>query len=576
MSVDTTVTFSDPYNIKSRIHAGTIDSFEKFKLNLQAYNLKRNERIDKLISVDFLKSKIDAHPYQLKVALDILKNKNTTAILADEVGLGKTIEAGIILKEHILRGTANKILILVPKALLNQWQTEMKEKFSENFIIARGSGFKGFDKHDKIVCSIGRLVHQFDEISKINWDFVIVDEAHLFSNFNRRRTSIANLNKRYMLLLTATPIQNKITDVYSLIDLLQPGMLGTRKHFVSKFSGDPKHRSLNESMEPEFQEVIRNTMCRTRRTETGIPFTKRFVESRQIQGTPEEYELTDNVINYLKDYYERNEDKNNIRKNASLLFSAVSIQQSLSSSPEALIIALENWIVKKPLEKGAVEPIINMAKKIHSSKEKLLIEVLTDLKDQQAVIFCSRRSTAKKIQKILSEKIGPAIVYSGEISSTHIRKNIIKDFLDGKYRFLVATDAAAEGLNLQKCHILFNYDLHWNPMKIEQRIGRVHRFGQQRDVTIFNLTLKDSIDDYVLNILFQKIKLFSMAVGNIETIVSELKSNNQDLRKTIMEIVLRSNSKMDIQAELEKLRTDMAYLLEKQKLAQEFTEGVFG
>ena len=140
----------------------------------------------------------------------------------------------------------------------------------------------------------------------------------------------------------------------------------------------------------------------------------------------------------------------------------------------------------------------------------------------------------------------------------------------------MATDAAAEGLNLQHCNILFNYDLHWNPMKIEQRIGRIHRFGQEKDVTIFNLCIKDTIDDYVLHVLFQKIELFTMTIGGMETILSEIKEDIADMEKAIMEIILRSKTKRDVKKELQEISRDLGYAKEKQKLAEKFTKGVLG
>ena len=143
-------------------------------------------------------------------------------------------------------------------------------------------------------------------------------------------------------------------------------------------------------------------------------------------------------------------------------------------------------------------------------------------------------------------------------------------------KYLVATDAAAEGLNLQKCNVLFNYDLHWNPMKIEQRIGRIHRIGQDRDVSIFNLSIKDTIDDYVLHVLYQKIDLFMMTIGGMETILAEVKEGLENIERTIMEIVLRSKNRRNIKGELEKLSNDLIYAKQKQRLAEKFTAGVLG
>jgi len=154
------------------------------------------------------------------------------------------------------------------------------------------------------------------------------------------------------------------------------------------------------------------------------------------------------------------------------------------------------------------------------------------------------------------------------------RDATIEAFKKGEIQYLIATDAAAEGLNLQNCALMFNYDLHWNPMKIEQRIGRIHRFKQDRDVTIFNLAVKDTVDDYVLHILYQKIELFTMTIGKMETVLAELKEGNQDIQKTIAEILLRSNSRIDIQKELEKLANNLNVSKTNQELAEQFTRGI--
>jgi superfamily II DNA/RNA helicase len=207
------------------------------------------------------------------------------------------------------------------------------------------------------------------------------------------------------------------------------------------------------------------------------------------------------------------------------------------------------------------------------SKIELLKKVVKEVDDEQALIFCSRKITAEKIKELLSADYGNAELFTGEMGAS-ARERVLDDFRKGIARYLVATDAAAEGLNLQNCCVMFNFDLHWNPMKIEQRIGRIHRFGQERDVTIFNLSVRDTIDDYVLHILYQKIELFTMTIGKIETVLAEIKEGSQDLDKTIMEIVLRSKNRKDIKKELEKLSNDLSFAKEKQELSEKFTKGV--
>jgi superfamily II DNA/RNA helicase len=200
---------------------------------------------------------------------------------------------------------------------------------------------------------------------------------------------------------------------------------------------------------------------------------------------------------------------------------------------------------------------------------------LREIPNEQAILFCLRKITARKLKELLDPEFGKADVYLGDLSQAE-RERVIESFKSGKTKYLIATDAAAEGLNLQNCCVMFNYDLHWNPMKIEQRIGRIHRFKQDRDVTVFNLCVKDTIDDYVLHILYQKIDLFTMTIGKMETVLAELKKGSQDIQKTIFEILLRSNNRLDIQKELEKLANDLNVSRKKQELSEQFTQGVLG
>jgi len=586
------ISYSDPNHIRGLIQKNKFSSFSKFKLNLEASELKKFTSIDKLLSMDILRTKIDAHPYQMKVALTVLRDMNTNAILADEVGLGKTIEAGMILKELLLREVIKSVLIIVPKALLTQWREELREKFGENFVIANDNKeFVGFEHDDKIICSSGLLHHRIKDIMKRKWDLIIVDEAHTYRNTKSKgRIYLSEIPRVHLLLLTATPINNKLTDLFSLADLVYPGILETESSFISRYAEDSKCRVVKRNTVNELRNKVFQIMCRTRKIETDIPFTKRFVESRRIKASDDEMIFIDKSTEYLKDLcnnkFKTVDDlksqnpitgqRSDAQSQAILIFQAISIQQSISSSPQAAIESLQRRHKTHPNERTVLTDLIKLAQKIKSSKLELLRQVLKEIKDEQAVIFCLRKATANKLKEILGKEFGKAEVYSGDISSTSKRKKIIDDFKAGNIRYLVATDAAAEGLNLQHCNILFNFDLHWNPMKIEQRIGRVHRFGQEKDVTIFNLCIKDTIDDYVIHVLFQKIDLFSMTIGGMETILSEIKEDVADINTTIMEILLRSKTKRDIKKELEELSENLERAKEKQEMAEKFTKGVLG
>jgi SNF2 family DNA or RNA helicase len=581
-------TFLDLYEIGKKVQKNQFSTFENFKLNLEAMQLKQSTKIDRLIAVDAVRTKLTPYNFQMHTALRVINEMNSNAILADEVGLGKTIEAGLVMKELLLREEVNSILVVAPKSLLTQWKNEMAEKFGESFVIANYPGERAdLELDNRIICSHNFLARKIDEFENRTWDLVVVDEAHAFRNTqSKSRASIASLRKNHLLLLTATPLCNKLTDLYSLVDLVQPGLLDSERAFISRYVEDGKGRIVKSDEAYKLKRNLQKIMCRTRREQTGIPFTKRCVESRSLEPNSLEREFIDAATEYLRKVSQNqfktiealiaqnpNRKISQSQSNAILVFQAVTLQQSFSSSPDAAIESLQKRQQKFPTETEVTNRLIEMAKKVKSAKMELLKKILKEMPNEQAVIFCLRKVTAHKLKEILDKDFGSAAVYLGTMNQTE-RDSVIEKFKQGEIKYLIATDAAAEGLNLQNCCLMFNYDLHWNPMKMEQRIGRIHRFKQDRDVTIFNLSVKDTIDDYVLHILYQKIELFTMTVGKMETVLAELKEGSQDIQKTIAEILLRCNSHIDIRQELAKLADDLNISREKQELAEKFTQGV--
>jgi SNF2 family DNA or RNA helicase len=581
-----TYTFSDQYNIKRLAETKSFSSYRNFKLQLEAMQLKNHCQIDKLISAETLRAKLIPYNFQMQIALQVINEMNANAILADEVGLGKTIEAGLIMKELLLRGEINSILIVSPKSLLSQWKTEMAEKFGETFTVANNHRVD-LKSANRLICSHNLMARKFDEFASRTWDLIVVDEAHAFRNTHSKgRGCLSNLRKNHLLLLTATPLCNRLTDLYSIVDLIQPGIFDSERQFVSRFAEDTRSRVVKPEGAYQLRQTLREVMCRTRREQTGVPFTKRFVDSRTLEANESERMFIDKATQYLRDLYKNSfrtietlMAENPTRKfsvsqsNAILVFQAVSLQQSFSSSPEASIESLMKRGQRFPSEAQATGKLIELAKQIKSSKIQLLKEILKEISNEQAIIFCLRRITAHKLKEMLYQEFGKAAVYLGNMTQNE-RDEVISAFKKGQIKYLVATDSAAEGLNLQNCRIMFNYDLHWNPMKIEQRIGRIHRYKQERDVTVFNLSIKDTIDDYVLHILYQKIDLFTMTIGKMETVLAELKEGSQDLQKTIMGIVLRNDSEVDVKKELEKLADDLSVSRKNQELSEKFTQGV--
>ena len=372
------ITYSDPNNIRKLIENNQFSSFDKFILNLKAREIKSIGSIDRLLSIDFLRTKLDPYPFQMRVALSVLQEMNANAILADEVGLGKTIEAGLILKELIVRGIVSSILIIVPKSLMKQWKDEMLNKFGERFIKTNDPEFVSFETDDKVICSSSVLVRRSKDIEKKRWDLVIVDEAHTFRNLRSKgRESLARIHRHYLLLLSATPLCNKLTDLYSLVDLISPGMLGTERAFVSRYAADSKCRVIRSDMVDSIRTALEEVMCRTRRIDTDIPFTQRFVESRKIQAKDIEYQFIDEATQYLKDIgnnrfktIEELQKENptinisNAKSEAILIFQAISMQQSLSSSPYAAIESLNKRFEKYPSERQAISRLVKLAEQI--------------------------------------------------------------------------------------------------------------------------------------------------------------------------------------------------------------------
>jgi len=583
-----TITQSDPYDLKSRIQKNTCSTIQKFLLSLEASKIKQTDKIDHLIATDAIRTKLVPYNFQLHTALQVINDMNGNAILADEVGLGKTVEAGLIMKELLLREEINSVLIVSPKSLLSQWKSELNEKFGEIFSIANVPGeHANLKTGNRLICSHNMLVKKHEELCSRTWDLIVVDEAHAFRNIHSKgRQALASLRKNHLLLLTATPLCNRLTDLYSIVDLIEPGILASERAFISRFAKDARSRVVREQEANYLRQTIRGVICRTRREQTGIPFTKRCVESRTLEPNAQEREFIEEATEYLRkvsnNHFKTIETliaENPSRKlstsqsNAILVFQAITLQQSFSSSPFASIESLRKRQQRFPIEIEATNKLIKMASKVRGAKLDLLRNVLNEAPKEQAVIFCLRKITARKIKDMLEAEFGNAAVYVGDMNQA-TRDQVIADFKSGAIKYLVATDAAAEGLNLQNCCVMFNYDLHWNPMKIEQRIGRIHRYKQDRDVTIFNLAVKDTIDDYVLHVLYQKIDLFTMTVGKMETVLSELKEGAQDIQKTIGEILLRSKSRIDIQKELETLANNLNFVRENQELAEQFTQGV--
>lgn len=454
-------------------------------------------------------------PHQLEVARQVVENMNGKAILADEVGLGKTIEAGLILKEYMIRGLVKKVLILVPASLVTQWTKELNEKFYIPTVAQKKSYV--WEQCDVVVTSLDtakRSPHR-EIIYKQNYDLIIVDEAHkLKNNKTKNYEFVQNLKKKFCLLLTATPIQNRISEIFHLVSLLKPGHLGNEDAFNERFKKG--NRSVKD--DEYLRELINKVMIRNRRQDTGIEWTKRHVETIPIEFSQEERELYE-AITHL-----RHQDQW-LGGNA---FSILTLQREACSSREAVYITLRNMLKKQdnpsPTFEKHIQHLIEKVDKVkQNSKANKVLELIKEI-DDKVIIFTEYRATQLYLQWFLKQNGITSVPFRGGFRRG--KKDWMRELFQKHAQVLIATEAGGEGINLQFCQHIINYDLPWNPMRLEQRIGRVHRLGQEKDVHIYNLATKNTIEEHVLKLLYEKIHLFEKVIGELDDILTRLDFGN--------------------------------------------------
>ncbi|WP_163102614.1 DEAD/DEAH box helicase [Peribacillus alkalitolerans] len=531
---------------------GPWSSWDVFKL---AYNIEQQLLVpsfEGLLAPSHL-PQLTPLPHQLEVAKQVVERMNGKAILADEVGLGKTIEAGLILKEYMIRGLVKKILILVPASLVSQWAYELNSKFFIPAVAQKKSYV--WEACDVVVSSIDtakRNPHK-DIIYNQNYDLVIIDEAHkLKNNKTKNYEFVQGLKKKFCLLLTATPIQNKVEEIFHLVSLLKPGHLGNASYFSEKFKG--KGRNINE--DAYLKELVNKVMIRNRRGDTGIEWTKRIVETIVIEFTPEERQLYD-AISKFKPYS---------NESIGSTFSTLTLQREACSSREAVFYTLKNILERAENPsiqlKDTVQELVGLVDKVSiNSKAQKALELIQRVNDK-VIIFTEYRATQMYLQWFLKQHGINSVPFRGGFKRG--KKDWMRELFQKHIQVLIATEAGGEGINLQFCNHIINFDLPWNPMRLEQRIGRVHRLGQEKDVHIYNFAVKGTIEDHVLKLLYEKINLFEKVVGELDDILTRLDLTN--LEDYLIDIVGSSRSEGEMKIKMENLSSII-------EMAQEMKEG---
>jgi len=407
------------------------------------------------------------------------------------------------------------VLVLVPASLCEQWRAELWEKFELDFVVSRGpSGQWG--RHPLVISSLETARHERHRrrVRGANYDLVIVDEAHRLRNHLTLGWRFINdLNPRYLLLLTATPVQNDMRELYNLTTLVRPGTVGTFSQFRRDFlSGHDKRSPRNT---PRLRALLETVMVRTRRSDTDLTFPPRKVETLWVAQTPAERALYRQISEFVVEAV-----RGDAGPGRPHYFTLMVLQKEMGSSWAAARSTLDH-LSRTPdgLDPRRLKQFTARAAEVSAttSKVRSLMRCVGGLEGEKSIIFTQFRSTQDTLVAALREQgIEPA-VFHGELGWRE-KEDALERFRTAA-PVLVSTEAGGEGRNLQFCRIVINYDLPWNPMRVEQRIGRVHRLGQTHPVRVVNLVARGTIEAYVLEILDRKIRMFELIVGEMEEIL---------------------------------------------------------
>ena len=531
----------------------------------------KNEIANGLVSS--ISSEVIPLPHQTYVLNRVMENQNIRYILADEVGLGKTIEAGLVIKELKARGLVRRILVVCPTGLVTQWNSEMKEKFNENFNIILPSDYdtiKRITGKDDVYSQYDQVISPMDSIKpvekhagwdedKINkynderiysiinsgWDLIIIDEAHRVAGSSNEvaRYKLGNMLAQaspYLLLLTATPHNGKSEPFLRLVRLLDENAFPNMKSIVK------------EQVAPY---LIRTEKRKAIDNNGNLLFKNRVTKLVELSWS-EENSLQEELYTLVTKYVSTNYNKaiKNKKKNMCLIFLLIIMQRMVASSTAAIEQSLrrrlsvlldqntklnslkEEDLVDIDIENGSDEAFsavsIDLESEIESLNEMIsiaervkyqhpdvkvmkLVDVIDSLlyedRNQKVIIFTEFVATQQYLKEFLENKGYSVSALNGSMNIDE-RNEAIRSFRDHDNIF-ISTDAGGEGLNLQFANIIVNYDLPWNPMKIEQRCGRVDRIGQKKDVLIFNFIVENTIENRVREVLEEKLRVIFTELG---------------------------------------------------------------
>jgi ERCC4-related helicase len=616
-----------------------------------AYELTKrcpSDSVEKL-STALVDAQVDLNPHQVEAALFAFRSPlSAGAILADEVGLGKTIEAGILLSQKWAE-EKRRLLVICPSNLRKQWAQELADKFFLPTVILEAKNFNAwaqagrknpFEQPQIVICSFHFAHRQAAYLQLARWDLAVIDEAHRLRNAYQPSNKIGKSIKEALapvpkVLLTATPLQNSLMELYGLVSLIDEHIFGDRFSFRAQFAraeGSYNFEDLRDRLAPLCHRTLRRQVQEYIRYTNRLPLTIRF------EPTAEEHRLYEVVNQYLQRellYALPSSQRHLITLIMRKLLASSSF--AISGTLNGLIRRLENLVQEQEERTGLVEELEedlegledlldeweeedespeapapltaeeieavqaeiaelkayrDLAERIQDNAkgEKLLIalrEGFQKLRElgapEKAIVFTESRRTQEYLFRLLEREgyAGKAVLFNGSNSderSRHIyqawlerqagsdlvsgspsadKRAAIVDYFRETAQVMIATEAAAEGINLQFCAMVVNYDLPWNPQRIEQRIGRCHRYGQQHDVAVVNfLNLKNAADQRVFQLLDEKFQLFSGVFGASDDVLGTIESG-VDFEKKIAAIYQSCRTTEEINRSFDALQQEL-------------------
>lgn len=591
------------------------------------------------LSRSMANARVDLNPHQVDAALFAVRSPFTKGVLlADEVGLGKTIEAGIVIAQRWAE-RRRRILLIVPATLRKQWQQEIEEKFSipttiletMNFNAAKKAGTKNpFEISGRIViCSYHFASAKAKEVKLMNWDLVVVDEAHRLRNVYKPQNKMANaivdaIKGSPTLLLTATPLQNSLMELYGLVSVIDEHVFGDQTSFREQFLRGGDEVARNTELKRRLAAVCRRTL--RKQVLEYIKFTQRVPLTQEFLPTDKEQELYEEVSDYLQRevlhalpasqrtlmtlilrrllasstfaiagtlrrlIWRLEQVEKKIRPFDEEDFEAIKELEDEWSEENGDELVIDRASLKKELDE--LRKYATLAEEIHhNAKADALLKALdaaflktaTLGAPRKAVIFTESRRTQAYLQRFLGangygDEIvlmngtntdpGSRAVYEAWVDrhrnsdlisgskSADTKAAIVEEFKD-RSTLLIATESAAEGVNLQFCSLVVNYDLPWNPQRIEQRIGRCHRYGQKHDVVVVNfLNKRNAADQRVYQLLAEKFKLFDGVFGASDEVLGALESG-VDIERRIAQVYQECRTAEEIQTAFDKIQAEL-------------------